>query len=262
MKMPFDLRRLQFPYELIMAALAFVNLYFYYFQFSGVLDPSGVRMAAVIDVVTICIFAVDYLVRFIISADKKRFFTTHIFDLLAIIPVSPGFRGLRLVRCIVLFCRFVKRLRHISSFNMFLYVAFGAVVVLFTSALLIAPLENMTFFEGLWWGVVTIATVGYGDYIPVTTPGRIIAIVLMLSGIGFLSFLTGTITTYYVNTRVRKVGIESSRGVLRHYQKQLLHFHEMTEEDIDDMHQVLKALKGEMDKKEMTLTKKNQNTQG
>lgn len=258
MKMPLNLRRLQLPYEFLMAALAFVNLYFYYFQFSGVLDPSGEKMAAIIDVVTICVFAVDYIVRLILAREKKKFFVHNIFDLLAIIPISPAFRGLRLVRCIVLFCRFIKRFRHFSSFNIFLYVAFGALVVLFTSALLIAPLENMTFFEGLWWGVVTIATVGYGDYVPVTVAGRIIAMVLMLSGIGFLGFLTSTITTHYVSNKARKEGIEASRGILRHYQKQLLHFHEMTEEDIDDMHSVLKSLKREIEAKEVNLTKKPQ----
>ncbi len=233
------------PYEFILAVLAFVNLYFYYFQITGALDPGSLQRAAIIDVVTICIFAVDYIARFILAPRKKEFFVKNILDLVALIPFNPLFRAAKLVRCLILFGRFIKRFRSFSSLNIFLYVAFGAVVVLFTSALLIAPIENMTFFEGLWWGVVTIATVGYGDYIPVTPAGRIIAMVLMFSGIGFLSFLTGTITTHYVNSRVEKAGVDSSRGVLRHYQKQLFHFPEMTIQDIDDMHRVLTALKEE-----------------
>ena len=246
MKKSFDWRRLQVPYEFLMAVLAFVNLYFYYFHVTGVLDDGMLKEAAVFDTVTICIFAADYVVRLILAKDKKKFLRHNILDLVALIPVNPLFRGARLVRCLILFFRFLKRLRHFSSFNIFLYVAFGSFVVLITSALLIAPLENMTFFEGLWWGVVTIATVGYGDYIPVTTTGRIIAMILMFCGIGFLSFLTGTITTHYVNSRAEKAGFDSTRGILRHYQKQLLRFDEMSDEDIDDMYKALKALKAEL----------------
>ncbi len=56
--------------------------------------------------------------------------------------------------------------------------------------------EKMTFPDALWWSYVTATTVGYGDLSPVSTGGRIIASLLMLTGIGFLSLLTGTIASF------------------------------------------------------------------
>jgi voltage-gated potassium channel len=51
---------------------------------------------------------------------------------------------------------------------------------------------------GMWWAVTTVTTVGYGDVVPHTTLGRIIASILMLLGIGFLSMLTATIASSFV----------------------------------------------------------------
>ena len=50
--------------------------------------------------------------------------------------------------------------------------------------------EGMSFSDGLWWSFVTATTVGYGDISPSTIPGRIIATVLMLVGIGLIGSLT------------------------------------------------------------------------
>ena len=55
-------------------------------------------------------------------------------------------------------------------------------------------------WDGVWWAVVTITTVGYGDKYPKTVAGRMIGIVVMLVGIGFLSVLTATIASHFVKT--------------------------------------------------------------
>ena len=55
-----------------------------------------------------------------------------------------------------------------------------------------------TFWDGVWWAVVTVTTVGYGDLYPHTVPGRIIGIVVMLLGIGFLAVLTATVASHFV----------------------------------------------------------------
>jgi voltage-gated potassium channel len=55
-----------------------------------------------------------------------------------------------------------------------------------------------TFWDGVWWAVVTVTTVGYGDLYPHTTTGRIIGIGVMVFGIGFLAVLTATIASHFV----------------------------------------------------------------
>jgi voltage-gated potassium channel len=54
--------------------------------------------------------------------------------------------------------------------------------------------------DALWWGVVTLSTVGYGDVYPLTPEGRLAASVLMVLGIGLFSAITATITSYMVST--------------------------------------------------------------
>jgi voltage-gated potassium channel len=58
--------------------------------------------------------------------------------------------------------------------------------------------DNM--WDGIWWAVTTVTTVGYGDIYPKTVPGRIIGMIVMLVGIGFLSVLTATIASHFVKS--------------------------------------------------------------
>ncbi len=58
--------------------------------------------------------------------------------------------------------------------------------------------------DALWWSVVTITTVGYGDMVPVTTGGRIVAICMMFLGIGFLGMFTANIASIFVEGRMKR----------------------------------------------------------
>lgn len=58
---------------------------------------------------------------------------------------------------------------------------------------------------GLWWAVQTVTTVGYGDAVPTTVPGRVIAAVVMVLGIGFLSVFTAAITAAFVESARRRL---------------------------------------------------------
>ena len=72
--------------------------------------------------------------------------------------------------------------------------------------------------DALWWAVVTIATVGYGDYYPVTAVGRIIAVFMMLSGIGIFVLLVGSLSQRRLQrteSRLRK----TQAGLLGHDEK-------------------------------------------
>ena len=68
-------------------------------------------------------------------------------------------------------------------------------------ATLVDPEDLATFGDGIWWALVTLATVGYGDIVPHTAWGRFLGSVVMIIGITFLSFLTATVTSYFVSAQ-------------------------------------------------------------
>jgi voltage-gated potassium channel len=59
--------------------------------------------------------------------------------------------------------------------------------------------------DGLWWAVQTVTTVGYGDLVPRTTLGRVVASIVMLGGIAFLTVVTATITSAFIETMRRRL---------------------------------------------------------
>jgi voltage-gated potassium channel len=86
-------------------------------------------------------------------------------------------------------------------------IAIATVGITFGSAILmtIADHKNYpTIGSGLWWAVQTVTTVGYGDVTPVTVPGRLVAALVMLVGIGFLTVITAAITSTFVSRNQRE----------------------------------------------------------
>ncbi len=89
----------------------------------------------------------------------------------------------------------------------------GVAIALFTLAVTIAGGVLVTVVDredfptlgrGLWWAAQTVTTVGYGDVTPRTTEGRIVATVVMVTGIGFLSVVTAAITASFVESARRR----------------------------------------------------------
>jgi voltage-gated potassium channel len=58
---------------------------------------------------------------------------------------------------------------------------------------------------GLWWAIQTVTTVGYGDLVPTSTAGRLVAAFVMLVGIGFLTVITASITSTFIETVRRRI---------------------------------------------------------
>jgi voltage-gated potassium channel len=135
---------------------------------------------------------------------------SSIIDLLAIIP---AYRPIRVLRILVLF-RFLKLLRYTKSINQFTEVLknkrfelytllFLLMFVVFTAGIAIYVLEEeinpniVTLFDGLYWALVTISTVGYGDISPVTPEGRVVSMFIIVTGIAMISFATSVIVSAF-----------------------------------------------------------------
>jgi len=76
------------------------------------------------------------------------------------------------------------------------------VVLTVTGGLLIRVADPDSFpsiGSGLWWAIQTLTTVGYGDVVPTSTPGRLIATIVMLNGIAFLTVITAAVTATLID---------------------------------------------------------------
>ena len=81
-------------------------------------------------------------------------------------------------------------------------IATASTVMTLVAGLLVTVLDSETFpsiGSGLWWAVQTVTTVGYGDDIPTSLAGRLVAALVMLLGIGFLTVITASITSTFVS---------------------------------------------------------------
>ncbi len=97
--------------------------------------------------------------------------------------------------------RLVRILRRENLHRIFIFLF----VLSLLSAVALWQLEPQTAFaDWLWWSVVTVTTVGYGDFTPVTIAGRLIGTVLMFFGIGVLSMFTATIAGFFVEIQLKR----------------------------------------------------------
>ncbi|GAB4072755.1 potassium channel protein KbfO [Barrientosiimonas marina] len=81
-----------------------------------------------------------------------------------------------------------------------LLIAISVLMLFFGGAIhLLEPRQFSSLFDGIWWAFVTGATVGYGDFAPITVPGRLVGILLILSGGGMLTFYITTLAAKTIN---------------------------------------------------------------
>ncbi|HVN62177.1 MAG TPA: potassium channel family protein [Gaiellaceae bacterium] len=112
-------------------------------------------------------------------------------------------RLLRLFRAGVVLGRALKSERVLTSRDSFRFVAIASAFLVVVAGAAQATFDHRdftSFWNAIWWSVVTVTTVGYGDLYPTSVGGRLIAMALMLVGIGFLSVLTATISSVFVKS--------------------------------------------------------------
>jgi voltage-gated potassium channel len=103
----------------------------------------------------------------------------------------------------VLISRALQAERRLTSANALRFAALATLFLTVIAGAVQAEIDSedfQTFWEGVWWAVVTVTTVGYGDVYPTTVQGRVVAMVLMFAGIGFLAVLTATVASQFVKT--------------------------------------------------------------
>lgn len=158
-------------------------------------------------------FIVEYVLKLWLAVDRWHFVRHHLLDLAMVaVPVLRPLRLARLLRIIrldrviLVLGSGLRRARAMFTHHGLHFVLLAVTAIVFSAAGLelvferhsVGPTAIHNFGDALWWAVVTVTTVGYGDKVPMTGAGRWVATGLMVTGIGLVGALTATVASYFV----------------------------------------------------------------
>lgn len=181
------------------------------------------------------LFLIDYLVSLALAPNKTRWFFRNL-HVLAIVAL-PMLRPLRILRLITLLSVLQRVAGNALRGRVVTYVIASSCLLVYVGALAMFDAERtsphasiQSFGDAIWWAIVTITTVGYGDLTPTTTLGRTIASGLMISGIALLGVVTATLASWLVE----KVSAEETKAQA------------ITAEQLESLHQEIRLLRAEL----------------
>ncbi|MFC1929492.1 potassium channel family protein [Chloroflexota bacterium] len=166
------------------------------------LSPREESTFMVLDYFIWAIFAIDLIIKIAISPHRLAYLRRHWLEVLVV--VVPFLRPLRILRIFIFGSRAWVGMRRLVNIDFILVYGIGLVII---AATVVASVEGgegasiHSFADALWWAVVTITTVGYGDMVPVTIVGRAVAFILMFGGIAFFSGVTANLASFLVKSQ-------------------------------------------------------------
>lgn len=206
----------------VMAAVAVIPLLVMEEQFTS---PTAVLWLRVVDWTIWGVFAVELAVMLAVTPDRRAYLRCAWLDVVIVvttIPLLPYLlASLRLARLgrVVLVLRLLRLLRLAAVLNRtgaliqrifgtsgLGWLLSGLIMLVVVSGTVFSYLEEgYNVPEGIWWAIVTATTVGYGDVVPNSGLGRLVATVLMIAGISFIALLSAA-------TAARLVELETEEG--------------------------------------------------
>jgi voltage-gated potassium channel len=227
-------------YQLVIVVISLASLAIMAALTTRSLSTETRTILDVADLVVCCLFLVDFVVNLVVSKNRMRYMATWGWlDLLSAIPtidVARWGRAARLLR--VLRVLRVLRATRIMAALAFRHRARNTVVattlllvaIIFACSIAILHFEDVEggnirdAHDAMWWAVTTVSTVGYGDFYPVTTEGRLIAVVLMITGVGAFGTIAAGLASWFIQpadhsevtrlteeVRLLRVAVETAR---------------------------------------------------
>ncbi len=207
-------------YDLVIGILAIFSLIILIPIYFGNLSAQDKAVLSYLEDGLCVIFLFDFFRSLRLASDKGGYFFRRggWLDLLGSIPISAFalFRVARLFRIV----RLLQKMTGGELSNMFtgrlaqntlMFTLVAALILVFTIAWFVfrveqnAPNANIkTYHDAVWWAFVTITTVGYGDYYPVTGWGQSLAVILMFFGLGIIGVLSSYLSSTFISLQRRR----------------------------------------------------------
>jgi voltage-gated potassium channel len=166
------------------------------------------------------IVLVEYLVRLVVTPDTRGYLKRRwVEPATVIVPPLQGWHFVGMEKMSLLVHEGELRVESILKHHGLFRVLIAAAATLFIGAWLVLLFEENAkgsnihnYPQALWWAIVTVTTVGYGDRYPVTEGGHAVAVILMLVGIGLIGVLTATVASVFIKEHTDATKEEFKKG--------------------------------------------------
>lgn len=249
-------------YELFMGLLSLMASIMIILDLMYKLPLMVVESFYYINLIICIVFLIDYLINLIITRNKFKFIINNTIDFLSIFPliligriifnlnlgrfldINIEMKIAKVVVLVILIIKFKDKIREAVKLNKFNYLLIVTTIIIVLGAVIIALLEDMSFGDAIWWSFVTFTTVGYGDILLTTKIGRIVAILLMVFGIGFIGVTTSTIAAYTINNDIRKRGKRDFKdNTIEFIKYRIDDLDNVSDEELENIYRTLRVLK-------------------
>lgn len=206
---PREITHVTLGYEVFMAIISILSIFNMVLPLVPGVDPNAAQVVTTINLYLTPLFVLDFGLRLNRAPSRRHYFFRDYgwADLLSIVPVFRIFRVFRIYLSSQLIQRYSARrflgylvetraesAVFILLIAVFLIVEAGSFLVIMAESA--SPDANIrTPSDAMWWVIVTMATVGYGDRYPVTGLGRFVGLLVMVTGVGIFATFAGFIST-------------------------------------------------------------------
>lgn len=220
-------------FDLVIQGLIVLSLATFSLETVPGITPETREVLRVTEIVVVLVFTLEYLLRILVADDRRGFIFSFygLVDLAAILPfyLTTGLdlRSVRAIRLLRLF-RILKLGRYSPALQRFRLAFFHAkdelILFLGASAVMVylasvgiyyfehpaQPEAFASVFHAMWWAMVTLTTVGYGDVYPITLGGRLFTGVVLLVGLGIVSVPAGVVAAALSHVRQQEAAQDAA----------------------------------------------------